>query len=260
MNSLSFIHPEAKIGQNVIVDPFVYIDKNTVIGDGCHIFSHATILSGARIGKNCRIFPCAVVGGIPQDLKYKGEDTTVEIGDNTTIREYVTLNRGTASKGKTVIGKNCLIMAYSHVAHDCVLKDNIILSNACQIAGEVQINDYAIVSGGSLVHQFTRIGEHCMIQGGSHVGKDVPPFALVGRDPLSYCGINSVGLRRRNFTEEQIHNIQDVYRYIYMMGKNVSDAIEAIKIELPDTPERNTITDFVINSQRGIVRGFGLIG
>lgn len=259
MNSLSFVHPEAQIGQNVTIDPFVYIDKNVVIGDGCHIFSHATVLSGSRLGKNCRVFPCAVVGGVPQDLKFKGEETTVEVGDNCTIREYATLNRGTASKGKTVIGDNCLIMAYSHVAHDCVLKNNIILSNACQVAGEVVIENYAILSGGTLVHQFTHIGDHCMIQGGSHVGKDVPPYALAGRDPLSYCGINSVGLRRRNFSDEQIHNIQDVYRYIYMMGKNVSDAIEAIKVELPDTPERTNIINFIAASQRGIIRGFGLI-
>lgn len=255
ISPLASIHPEAQIGPNVTIDAFACIDKNVIIGEGCHIYSHAVLLSGARIGKNCQIFPCAVIGGVPQDLKFKGEETTAEIGDNNTIREYVTINRGTASKGKTLVGNNCLIMAYSHVAHDCVLHDNIIISNASQLAGEVVVDDYAIISGGSLIHQFTRIGAHCMVQGGSRVGKDVPPYSLVGRDPISYCGINSVGLRRRNYTNEQIHNIQDVYRCIFMSGKNVSDALETIVSELPQTAERDNIVHFVKASTRGIVKG-----
>lgn len=251
----AFVHPDAKIGNNVIIDPFAYIDSNVVIGDGCHIYPHACVLSGTRMGKNCNIYYGAVVGGIPQDLKFVGEDTTVEIGDNNNIREFVTIHRGTASKGKTVVGNNCLIMAYCHVAHDCCLHDHIIMSNAVQLAGEVIVDDYAIISGGCLVHQFSRIGAHCMVQGGSKINKDIPPYSIVGRDPISYCGINSVGLRRRNFTPEQIHNIQDVYRYLYMSGKNISEALECIKNELPDTPEREMIVNFVTASDRGIVRG-----
>lgn len=251
----AFVHPEAQIGANVIIDPFAYVDKNVVIGDGTHIYAHACVLAGSRIGKNCNIYHGAVVGGIPQDLKFVGEDTTVEIGDNNNIREFATIHRGTASKGKTVIGNNCLIMAYCHVAHDCVLHNNIIMSNAVQLAGEVEVEDFAIISGGSLVHQFTRIGAHCMVQGGSKINKDIPPFSIVGREPISYCGINSVGLRRRNFTAEQIHNIQDVYRYLYLSGKNVSEALESIKNELPDTPEREMIVNFVSASERGIVKG-----
>lgn len=256
MNQLAYIHPEAQIGKDVVIDPFAYIDRNVVIGDGCHIHAHAAVLSGTRMGKNCNIYHGAVVGGVPQDLKFKGEETTVEIGDNNNIREFATIHRGTASRMKTVIGNNCLIMAYCHVAHDCVLKNNIIMSNAVQLAGEVEVDDWAIISGGSLVHQFTHIGAHCMIQGGTKVGKDVPPFAMAGRDPISYCGINSVGLRRRNFTNEQIHNIQDVYRFVFMSGKNTSEAIESVKNELPDTPERHVITDFIERSTRGIIKGF----
>ncbi len=254
--TLSYIHPEAIIAPDVVIDPFVYIDKNVVIGEGCHIFSHATILSGSRIGKNCRIFHGAVLGGIPQDLKFKGEDTLLEIGDNNTIREFVTLNRGTASKGKTTIGNNCLIMAYCHVAHDCELGNNVIISNTTNLAGEVVVDDFAIISGGVLVHQFTHIGMHCMVQGGSKVGKDVPPYAMAGREPIGFCGINSVGLRRRNFSDEQIHTIQDVYRYIYMSGRNVSDALKLIREEMPASAERDTILDFVENAPRGIIKGY----
>ena len=209
---LAVIHPEAKIGENVTIDPFAVIEKDVVIGDNCHIFSHAVILDGARIGNNCKIFPGAVVAGIPQDLKFKGEVTTAVIGDNTTLRECVTVNRGTASKGTTIVVKNCLIMAYSHIAHDCVLKDNIIIGNASQIAGEVEIDDFAIVSGGSLVHQFSRISKHVMIQGGSRIGKDIPPYTLIGRDPIVYCGINIVGLRRRGFTNHSRYIQNTLYK------------------------------------------------
>ena len=190
---LAYIHPEAKIGENVVIGPFTTIDRNVEIGEGTKIGSNVTILYGARIGKNCTIFPGAVVGAIPQDLKFHGEDTLAIVGDNTTLRECVTVNRGTASKGKTVVGNNCLIMAYSHIAHDCLLKDNIIIGNASQIAGEVEIDDFAIVSGGSLVHQFSRISKHVMVQGGSRIGTVIPPYTLIGRDPIVYCGINSVG-------------------------------------------------------------------
>lgn len=253
---LAYIHPDAKIASTVVIDPFVTIDKNVEIGEGTWIGSNVTIMEGVRIGKNCRIFPGSVVGAIPQDLKFKGEDTLAIIGDNTTLREYVTVNRGTAAKGKTVIGNNCLIMAYVHVAHDCVLGNNIIISNATQLAGEVVIDDFAILSGGILVHQFTHIGSHVMIQGGSKVNKDVPPFVTAGRDPLSYAGINSIGLRRRGYSNEQIRDIQDVYRYVYLKGMNTTHAIERIMAELPATNERDEILLFIRNSPRGIVKGY----
>lgn len=253
---LAYIHPDAKIASTVVVEPFVTIDKNVVIGEGTQIGSNVTILEGVRIGKNCRIFPGAVIGATPQDLKFNGEDTLVIIGDNTTIREYVTINRGTAARGKTIVGNDCLIMAYCHVAHDCIVGNNVIMGNATQLAGEVEINDYAILSGGCLVHQFTRIGSHVMIQGGSKIGKDVPPFVTAGREPLSYAGINSIGLRRRGFTNEQIRDIQDVYRYLYQSGMNTSHAIERVQAELPATKERDEILLFVKNSPRGIMKGY----
>jgi UDP-N-acetylglucosamine acyltransferase len=255
IQELSFIHPEAKIGANVEIGPFVYIDKNVEIGDGCVIMAHATILSGARIGKNVRVFPNAVISAIPQDLKFRGEETTAVIGDNTTIRECATINRGTASKGTTIVGSNCLLMAYTHIAHDCVLGDNIIIGNASQIAGEVVIDDWAILSGSVLVHQFSHIGSHVIIQGGSRVGKDVPPYVTAGRDPLIYVGLNMVGLRRRGYTNDQIKDIQDVYRFVYQSGLNTTQAIEKIIAEVPETTEKKTIVDFIKSSQRGIIRG-----
>lgn len=255
LQPLAAIHPEAKIGENVTIDPFAVIEENVVIGNNCHIHSHAVIKSGARIGNNCQIFSGAVIAGVPQDLKFAGEITTAEIGDNTTVRECVTINRGTKAKGKTVVGKYCLLMAYSHVAHDCVLKDHIIIGNATQLAGEVEIDDFAIVSGGSLLHQFTRISKHVMIQGGSRVGKDIPPYTLIGREPIIYAGINIVGLRRRGFTNEQIFLIQDIYRTLYTRGLNNSDAINCIETEYKPCEERDLILNFVKSSQRGIVRG-----
>lgn len=253
---LAYIHPDAKIAPTVVIEPFVTIDKNVVIGDGTRIGSNVTILEGVRIGKNCTIFPGAVIGGVPQDLKFRGEDSLAIIGDNTTIREFVTINRGTAAKGKTVVGDNCLIMAYCHVAHDCVVGNNIIMGNTSQLAGEVILEDYAILGGGTLIHQFSRIGAHVMIQGGSRVTKDVPPFVTAGRDPLSYAGVNSIGLRRRGYTNEQIREIQDVYRYIYQSGMNTTHAVERIQAELPATKERDEILLFIKNSPRGIIKGY----
>lgn len=251
---MAFVHPEAKLGENVIVEPFAYVDANTEIGDGTRVMTQATILSGARIGKNCVIFPHATIAGIPQDLKFQGEETTAIIGDNTTIRECATVNRGTASKGYTKVGSNCLIMAYSHVAHDCELKDYVILGNTTQLAGEIEIDDYAIVSGGSLAHQFTKIGRHVMIQGGSKIAKDIPPFVMVGREPISYVGLNIVGLRRRGFTSERINGIQEIYRTLYLSGYNISQAVERIEQDLPTSEDRDLILDFVRSSSRGIVR------
>ncbi len=256
IHQLACVHPNAKIGNNVTIDPFVTVEEDVVIGDGTHVYSNVTIMNGARIGKNCLIFPGAVISAIPQDLKFNGEITTAEIGDNTMIRECVTVNRGTASRGKTVVGNNCLFMAYSHVAHDCVLGNNVILGNATQLAGEVEIDDWAIVSGGSLVHQFTRIGSHVMIQGGSRVTKDIPPFVTAGREPVAYCGINSIGLRRRGYTNEEIREIQDIFRYLYLSGLNTTNAVERIEEELPATKYRDQIVGFVKQSERGILRGY----
>ena len=252
---LAVVHPEAQIGKNVIVEPFAFIEKDVVIGDNCRIYPHAVVLEGSRIGKGCHIFPGAVISGIPQDLKFAGEKTTAEIGDHTTVRECVTVNRGTASRGKTIVGNNCLLMAYSHIAHDCILKNNIIIGNASQIAGEVEIDDFAILSGSVLVHQFTRISQHVMIQGGSRVGKDIPPYTLIGRDPIAYCGINIVGLRRRGFTNQQVFLIQDIYRTLYTRGLNNTDALLAIETEYEASKERYLILNFIKSSKRGIVRG-----
>ena len=253
---LAYVHPDAKIANNVVIEPFVTIDKNVIIGEGTIIGSNVTILEGTRIGKNCRIFPGAVIGAIPQDLKFRGEETTAEIGDNTTIRECVTINRGTASKGKTVVGSNCLIMAYCHVAHDTIVGNNVIMSNSVQLAGEVVIDDFAIIGGGALVHQFCHIGSHVMVQGGALINKDIPPYVKAARNPISYAGINSIGLRRRSFSNEAIRDIQEIYRYLYLSGLNNSEAIERIEAELPATKERDEIILFGRNSQKGIIKGY----
>lgn len=253
---LAYVHPDAKVADNVVIEPFVSIDHDVVIGEGTRIGSSVTILPGTRIGKNCNIFPGAVIGGVPQDLKFKGEYSTVEIGDNNTIREFVTINRGTSAKGKTVIGNNNLLMAYVHVAHDCKVGNNIILVNNVQLAGEVQVDDWAILGGMSAVHQFVRIGSHVMISGGSLVRKDVPPFIKAGREPLSYVGINSIGLRRRQYNNDKIREVQDIYRYIYQKGLNTAQAVEIIEAEMPATPERDEVLLFVKDSKRGIIRGY----
>lgn len=255
-SNLSHIHPDAVIGKNVEIAPFVFIDKNVEIGDGTTIGSNVTILEGTRIGNNCRIFPGAVLGAIPQDLKFRGEESLAIIGDNTTIREFVTVNRGTAAKQKTVVGSNCLIMAYTHVAHDCMVGNNVILANATQLAGEVEIEDFAILGGGTLVHQFSKIGAHAMTQGGTKVSKDIPPYVIAAREPISFAGINVVGMRRRGFTNEQIILIQDVYRILFQSKMNTSNALEKVLETIPDTAERKLIYDFVKSSERGVIKGF----
>ena len=253
---LAYIHPAAKIDPSVVIDPFVTIEENVEIGEGTRIGSNVTIMSGARIGKNCRIFPGAVVSAVPQDLKFRGEDTAAIIGDNTTLRECVTINRGTAARGRTVVGSNCLIMAYCHVAHDCVVGDNVVMSNATQLAGEVQVDNFAVIGGGALVHQFCHIGPHVMLQGGALVNKDIPPYVKAAREPISFAGVNSIGLRRRGFSSDTIREIQEIYRYLYLSGLNNSDAVERIEAELPATPERDEIILFVRNSKRGIIKGY----
>ena len=255
ISPLASIHPEAKIGKDVEIAPFVFIDRDVEIGDGCVIDSNATICQYTKLGKNCHVFPSAVIGAIPQDLKFHGEETWTIIGDNCVLREFVTVHRGTFSKGKTVIGNNNLIMAYCHVAHDCILHNNIIMSNTTQLAGEVEVDDFAIIGGGTLVHQFSHIGSHVMIQGGSKINKDIPPYIIAAREPIAYCGINSVGLNRRGFSPEQIHTIQEAYRIIYQGGLITSKAVEEIENSMPQSAERDLILNFVKASARGIVKG-----
>jgi UDP-N-acetylglucosamine acyltransferase len=252
----TYIHPNARLATNVKIDPFTVIHQNVEIGEGTWIGSNVTIMEGARIGKNCRIFPGAVICAIPQDLKFEGEDSIVEIGDNTTIREFVTVNRGTKSSGKTSIGSNCQIQAYSHLAHDCIVGNNCIISNNTQVAGHVTIGDWAILAGMCAVHQFTNIGQHAFIGGGALVSKDVPPYIKAARTPLSYAGVNSVGLKRRGFTNETINHILDIYRVIYNKGFNTSQALEYIEEEMKATDERDEIVTFIRDSGRGIIKRF----
>ncbi|MFL9844461.1 acyl-ACP--UDP-N-acetylglucosamine O-acyltransferase [Flavobacterium rhizosphaerae] len=253
---LAYVHPGAKIAKNVVIEPFTTIHNNVEIGEGTWIGSNVTIMEGARIGKNCNIFPGAVISAPPQDLKYQGEETTAEIGDNTTIRECVTINRGTVDRMKTKIGKNCLIMAYSHIAHDCIVGDFCIFSNNSNLAGHITVGDYVVLAGLTAIHQFCSIGNHAFVTGGSLVRKDVPPFVKAAREPLSYVGINSVGLRRRGFTPEKIREIQDIYRILYQKNYNNSQAIEIVEAEMEATPERDEIIMFTRNSSRGIMKGY----
>ncbi len=253
---LAYVHPEAKIADNVVIEPFVTIDKNVVISEGTTIGSNATILEGARIGKNCKIFPGAVIAAIPQDMKFKGADSVVEIGNNTIIREFVTINRGTEVTRKTTVGNNCLIMAYVHIAHDCVIGNNCILANAATLAGHVHVDDWAIIGGLSAIHQFINIGCHVMISGGSLIRKDVPPYVKAAREPLSFVGINSIGLRRRNFSNEKINEIQEIYRTLYLRNHNNSQALEIIEAEMSASKERDEIILFIRNSDRGIMKGY----
>lgn len=252
---LAYIHPEAKLGPNVIVEPFATIHKNVEIGEGTWIGANAVINEGSRIGKNCKIYPGAVIASVPQDLKFGGEETTAVIGDETTIREFVTISRGTEAHWKTEIGSKCLIMAYAHVAHDCVIGDNCIIVNSVQMGGHVQVEDWAIIGGSSSVHQWVKIGTHAMVSGGSLVRKDVPPYVKAAREPLTYCGINSVGLRRRGFSNEKINELQEIYRYVYLKGLNNADAVDTIETKLPASEERDSIVEFIRNSERGIMRG-----
>jgi UDP-N-acetylglucosamine acyltransferase len=254
ISNLAFIHPEAKIGKDVIIEPFAFIAGNVYIGDGTWIGPNSTILDGARIGKNCKIFPSAVVSGIPQDLKFRGEKSTVELGDNTTVRECATVNRGTAAVGRTIIGKNCLLMAYSHVGHDCAIGNNVIIGNSTALAGEVDIDDWAILSAGTMVHQFAHIGGHVMIGGGAKVRIDVPPYIKADRDPLSFLGLNLVGLTRRGFEKERINEIHEIYRAIYQRGMNFSQALEFVEKEFKPSSDKDYILDFIRKSERGIIK------
>jgi UDP-N-acetylglucosamine acyltransferase len=253
---LAYVNPQAKIADSVVVEPFVTIHGDVEIGEGTVIHSNVTIMDGARIGKNCRIFPGAVISARPQDLKYNNEKTLTIIGDNTTIRECVTVNRGTTDRMKTQIGNNCLVMAYCHVAHDCIVGDNCIFSNNSTLAGHINIGDNVILAGLTAIHQFCTIGNHAFVTGGSLVRKDVPPYVKVAREPLSYAGINSIGLRRRGFESDKITEIQNIYRIIFQRGYNNSQALDIVEAEMEATPERDEIITFIRQSKRGVMKGY----
>lgn len=255
IHPLTYIHPEAKVGKNVKIDPFSTIHKNVEIGDGTWIASNVTIMEGARIGKNCRIFPGAVISAIPQDLKYQGEETITVIGDNTTIRECVTINKGTSDRGLTQIGNNCLIMAYCHVAHDCIIGDNCVFSNSTTLAGHITVGSNVVLAGLVAVQQFVNIGSHAFVTGGSLVRKDVPPFVKAAREPLSYVGVNSVGLKRKGYSSETINHVMDIYRILYVKGYNIANALSIIEAEIPFSEEREQILKFIRESKHGIMRG-----
>ncbi len=253
---LAYVDHNARIAKNVVIEPFTTISGDVEIGDGTWVGPNVTIMDGARIGKNCKIFPGSVISADPQDLKYEGEKTLTYIGDNTVIRECVTVNKGTNYLGYTKIGNNCLIMATVHIAHDCVIGDNVILVNGVGLAGHIEIEDFAIIGGMSPVHQFTKIGQHAIIAGGTLVRKDVPPFVKAARNPISYVGINSIGLRRRGFDSDKIKEIQEIYRVLYQKKLNVTQALNIIEGEFEATPERDEIIQFINNSSRGIMRGY----
>lgn len=256
IHPLAAVDPKARLGENVEIGPFCNVTGDVTIGDNTRLISNVTVMDGARIGSGCLIFPGAVIGAIPQDLKFHGEETTAVVGNNCVIRECVTINRGTASKDTTVVGDSCLIMAYCHVAHDCRLSDHVIMSNATQLAGEVEVGECAVIGGGSLIHQFCRIGAYTMIQGGALINKDIPPFVKAAREPISFAGLNIVGLRRRGFDADQMREIQDIYHILFQSSLNTTDAVRRIVETMPETPVRNRIVDFVKSSERGILKGY----
>ena len=259
MTSLTYnhsIHPGAKLHEGVVVENFTTIEDEVEIGEGSWIGPNVVIMKGTKIGANCRIFPGAIIGSIPQDLKFEGESSILEIGDNVTIREYCTINRGTKANYKTYIGNNCLLMAYVHVAHDCIIEDNCILANNVNLAGHIELGKFTVLGGMSAVHQFVKIGNHVMVGGGSLVRKDIPPFVKAARQPLSYVGVNSVGLRRRGYSNKQINHIQDIYRILFVKGYNTSQAVQIIEATVKATPEREAILSFISEADRGVMRGF----
>jgi len=252
----NYVHPDAKIGADVKIDPFSHIAGNVEISDGCWIGPHVVIMDNVKIGKNCKIYPGAVIGGEPQDYKYAGEETFVEIGDNVIIREYATINRGTVNSGRgtTKIGNNCMIMSYCHVAHDCHIADNVILTSYVGVAGVVDIDEYSIVGGLSAIHQFARIGAHCMLSGGTVTSKDIPPYIIAGKRPVAFGGVNIIGLRRRGFSNEKIDEIREIYKVIYHSGLNTTDACNKIESDFNENPEKRYIIDFIRSSKRGIIK------
>lgn len=255
MSVMNQVHPDARIGKNVEIGAFTTISADVEIGEGTWIGPNVTIMDGARIGRNCRIFPGAVISAIPQDLKFDGENTTAEIGDNTTIRECCTINRGTKDRWTTKVGENCLLMAYVHVAHDALIGNNCIIANSANVAGHVTIEDWVVIEGVVAIQQFIRIGHHAFVAGGSLVRKNVPPYVKAAREPLSFAGVNTIGLRRRGFSDQQVAHIEDVYRMIYIHNSNMSRAMHAAELELPATPEKESILEFIRQSDKGIIRG-----
>ncbi len=254
ISPLAYIHPEAVIGEGCEIGPFCYIDKDVVLGSNNRLMNGVTILSGTRMGNDNRIFPGAVIGAIPQDLKFQGEETTTEIGDNNTIRENVTINRGTAAKGKTVVGSNNLLMEGMHIAHDVIVGSGCIIGNTTKLAGEVIVDDFAIISACVLVHQFCHIGSYVMVGGGTRTGQDIPPFVMAAREPVAYCGLNLVGLRRRGFSRDLIENIHNAYRLLYQRGKLREECLKEIRETVPMSSEIEYILDFVTSSKRGIIK------
>mgnify|MGYP000052797782 FL=1 len=255
ISPMASVHPDATIGEGVTIGPFATVEAHAHIGSETWIGPNATILSGARIGAHCRIFPGAVIGGVPQDLKYAGENTTAVVGDHTTIRECCTINRGTTDRMTTKVGSHCLLMAYTHVAHDAVVGDHCVLANNANIAGHVTVEDWVIIEGVVAVQQFVRIGQHAFVAGGSLVRKNIPPFVKVAREPLSYIGVNAIGLRRRGFPDEFVRAVEDIYRTLYITGGNMSQALKVAELELPISDAKETILDFIRASDKGIVRG-----
>ncbi len=255
ISPLANVSPNAKIGNNVIISPFATVEDKVEIGDNTWIGPNAVIMNYTKIGQNCKIFPGAVIGAEPQDLKFKGEESTVEIGDNTTIREFVTIHRGTLDKMTTKVGNNCLIMAYVHIAHDCIIGNNVILANNVALSGHIIIEDYAIVEGMSAAQQFITIGKHAFVAGASLIRKSVPPYVRCAREPLQYIGVNSIGLTRRGFTPEQIKQIEDIYRIIYVKGYNLQNALEIVEKEIPDNIFKQDIIQFIRNQKDGVIKG-----
>ena len=253
ISPLAYIHPEAKIGQNCEIGPFCFIDANVVIGDNNVLMNSVTVLSGSRIGNGNRIFPGAVIGAIPQDLKFRGEETTAEVGDNNIIRENVTINRGTAAKGRTIVGSNNLLMEGMHVAHDVFLGNGCIIGNGTKFAGEVIIDDFAIVSAHVLVHQFCRIGSYVMVSGGTKCSQDVPPFSMIARDPAAYCGLNLVGLKRRGFSTEIINNLHSAYNILFNTSALFAERIEQIRANVPPSKEIDYLIEFLTTAKRGFI-------
>lgn len=255
ISNLANISPKAQIGENVRIESFSTIADNVKIGANSIIHPNVVIYSGTTIGEGCEIYPGAVLGANPQDLKFIGEETTVEIGNNTVIREGVTIHRGTKDKWKTTIGNNCLLMTYVHIAHDCQIGDNVILAGYCALGGHVVVDDFAILEGKVATQQFVRIGAHAFVAGASLVRKDVPPFIKAAREPLGFAGVNSVGLRRRGFDDDLVKEIEDIYRLLYVQNANVSNGVEAIKETIPESKARTQILEFIANADKGIIKG-----
>jgi len=255
VSPLASVSKDATIGSSAIIEPFAFVDADVEIGPGTWIGPHAVVHSGTRIGSDCKIFSGAVLGAVPQDLKFQGEPSTVEIGDRTVVRECVTVNRGTADRMATKVGSDCLLMAYCHLAHDVFVGDHVIIANSGNIAGHVTIEDWVIIEGMVGVQQFVTIGQHAFVAGGSMVRKNIPPFIKAAREPLSFIGVNSIGLRRRGFTNDQIMNIEDIYRTLYVQNANLSQALRIAETEIAQSEEKQTILSFIQASDKGIIRG-----